>query len=144
MADRRIRLLIEGQEILACPERTTVIEAARLMKQRHVGAMMVVENGKLIGIFTERDALMRVLAEARDPLNTPMYDVMTRNPQVIHPDKLFAEALRIMHNGGFRHVPVVEEGRPIGMVSAGDAMGPELENFVTELLRDEQIGDVLA
>lgn len=144
MANRRIRTLVEGQEVAASPKNTTVVEAARLMKQRQVGALMVVEDGKLIGIFTERDALIRVVAEGRDARTTEIGEVMTRNPQAIHPDKPFADALRMMHECRFRHVPVVEDGRPIGMVSARDALGPELEDVVWELLRQEQIGDILA
>jgi CBS domain-containing protein len=144
MTQRTIRTIIEGQEILVAPAATTVAAAARLMKQRNVGAVMVVEDGVLVGVFTERDALFRVLAEGRDAGSTPLAQVMTPNPQTAHPDNLFSHALDIMHRGGFRHVPVVEDGRPVGMVSARDAMGPELEAFVYELLRQEQIDGVLA
>ena len=143
-ADRSIRVLIEGKESITCPETITVSAAARLMKRNRIGAIMVVDGDRLIGIFTERDALFRVLAEDRDLHNTRVADVMTRNPQAIHPDKQFADALQLMHDGRFRHVPVVENGRAIGLVSASDAMGPELEAFVWELLRQEQMGDVLA
>ena len=144
MVDRSIRTLIENKESITCPENMTVCEAARLMKRKRIGAIMVVEGDKLIGIFTERDALFRVLAEDRDLHTTRVADVMTRNPQSIHPDKQFADALQLMHTGRFRHVPVVENGRAVGMVSASDAMGPELEAFVWELLRQEQMSDVLA
>lgn len=144
MVDRSIRSLIDNAGCITCPQSMTVGEAARLMKQHHIGAIMVVENDKLIGIFTERDALFRVLAEGCDLHVTRVCDVMTRNPQSIGPDKPFADALQLMHRGRFRHVPVVEQGRAIGMVSASDAMGPELEAFVWELLRQEQMGDVLA
>lgn len=144
MVERSIRTLIDNKESITCPETMTVGEAARVMRHNRIGAIMVVEGTKLIGIFTERDALFRVLAEDRDSHSTRVADVMTRNPQSIHPDKQFAEALQLMHTGRFRHVPVVENGRAIGMVSASDAMGPELEAFVWELLRQEQMGDVLA
>ena len=144
MVDRSIRSLIDNAPPITCPESITVSEAARVMKQHRIGAIMVVEDDQLIGIFTERDALFRVLAEDRDLHATRVADVMTRNPQSIGPDKPFADALQLMHAGRFRHVPVVERGRAIGMVSASDAMGPELEAFVWELLRQEQMGDVLA
>jgi CBS domain-containing protein len=120
------------------------IDAARLMKESSVGALMVVEEGKLAGVFTERDALFRVIAEGRDVQSTQVADVMTRNPQTIHPDKPFGDALHVMYEGGFRHVPVVEDGRPVGMISARDALGPELEDFVYELLRQNQAEDILA
>jgi signal-transduction protein with cAMP-binding, CBS, and nucleotidyltransferase domain len=68
---------------------------------------------------------------------------MTPRPQTIHPDKPFGHALHLMLEGGFRHVPVVEDGRPMGMVSACDALGPELEQFVSELRDREHIGEIL-
>ncbi len=141
---RSIRMIIEDQEVVSATADTTVLEAARLMKQRKVGAVIVVEAGRLVGIFTERDALFRVVADGRDVQHTQLSEVMTRSPQSLHPDKSFGEALHIMHINGFRHVPVVEDGRPIGMVSARDALGPELEDFVYEMLRQEQVDNVLA
>ena len=144
MIDRSIRTLIADKESITCPETMSVGEAARVMKKNKIGAIVVVENDNLIGIFTERDALFRVLAEDRDLHATKVGDVMTRNPLSIHPDRPFADALQIMHTGRFRHVPVVENGRAIGMVSVSDAMGAELEAFVWEMLRQEQATDVLA
>lgn len=144
MSERTIRTIIEGQQILTAPSSITVSEAASLMKQRRVGAMMVVEEGRLVGVFTERDALFRVVAEGRDSNCTPLAEIMTPNPRTIQPDASFHQALEMMHEGKFRHVPVVEDGRPVGMVSARDALGPELEAFVYELLRQEQIAEVLA
>ncbi len=137
-------MIIEQREVASSPGAITVSEAARLMREKRVGAVAVVEEGKLIGIFTERDALFRIVAEGRDPQTVRLAEVMTRNPQTIHPDKPFADALHIMYEGGFRHVPVVEDGRPIGIISARDALGPELEDFVYELLRQEQGRDILA
>ena len=75
---------------------------------------------------------------------TPLSEVMTKNPRTIPPDRLFVQALSIMHEGRFRHLPVIEDGRPIGMISARDAFGPELEAFVYELLRQEQVSQILA
>src|ERR1035437_3480861 len=143
MSQRTIRMIIDQQDLVTASAKTTISDAARLMKQHHVGAIMVVADGNLVGIFTERDGLFRVPAEGRDG-QTTLDDVMTRNPVTIHPDRSFAEALQMMYGGSFRHVPVVEDGRPIGMVSARDALGPELEAFVYELLRQGQIEDILA
>jgi len=144
MTARTIRTIIKGQELLTARATITVSDAAKQMKQRDVGAMMVVEAGALAGIFTERDALFRVVADGRDGRTTMLADVMTRNPQTVGPDDSFTRALEMMHEGRFRHVPVVEDGRPVGMVSARDALGPELEAFVYELLRQEQVAEVLA
>ena len=141
---RTIRMIIEEQEPLTAPAKMTVDEAARLMKHNQCGAVMVVEDGRLVGIFTERDALFKVSAEGLDARTTRLAEVMTRTPHVIHPDKPFADALHLMHANGFRHVPVVEDGRPVGMVSARDALGPELEDFIYEWLRQERIDDILS
>ena len=144
MLERTIRNIIENQELVTATADTTVSDAAKLMKQRHVGAVMVVAEGKLVGVFTERDALFRVVAEGRDTKTTPLAGVMTHNPKTIAPDQLFAHALRMMYDGGFRHVPVVEDGRPVGIVSVRDALGPELEAIVYELLLQEHVDNVLA
>ena len=144
MTERTIREIIAGQELLTAPASMTVAEAARLMRQRNVGAMMVVDGDKLAGVFTERDALFRVVAAGLDVMSTPLSVVMTKNPQSITPDRSFVQALGMMHEGRYRHLPVVENGRPVGMVSVRDAFGPELEAFVYEILRQEQASQILA
>ena len=144
MSGRTIRSIIEGQELVTAPQSMPVGEAARLMKSHNIGAILVVEGDKLVGVFTERDALFRVVAEGRDANTTQVGAVMTRNPRTIEADSLFTLALQMMYEGGFRNVPVVENGRPVGLVSARDALGPELKDFVYEMLRQEQTTDVLA
>ncbi len=144
MQVRTIRMIIENEGVLTAPAKTTVSEAAGLMKQRQVGAILVVDDGRLAGVFTERDALYRVIAGGLDARMTLLADVMTRNPETIHPDRPFVEALHLMHQRGFRHVPVVENGQPIGMVTARDALGPELEDFVYAMLHQDQVAEVLA
>jgi CBS domain-containing protein len=144
MTNRTIRDVIAQQTPVTAPAAMTVRTAAAIMKERRVGAMMVVEQGQLVGVFTERDALCRVVAEGRDATITTLGDVMTANPRTVSPDAAFSSALELMHENRFRHVPVVENGQPIGMVSVRDAMGPELESFVYEMLRQEQVSEVLA
>jgi CBS domain-containing protein len=145
MPERPIRSIIAKQKILTATAEITVAEAARLMKKKSVGAVMVVkkDNGRLTGVFTERDAVFRVLAEGRDPKTTRLSDVMTPEPQTIAPEKPFGHALLMMYESGFRHVPVVEDGKPVGMVSARDALGPELQAFESELQRRTRIGEIL-
>ena len=144
MSHRSIGSIIEGQELVTAPGSATVAEAARLMREKAVGAVMVLDEGKLVGVFTERDALFRVVAESRDVQATHLAEVMTRHPRTVSPGMAFSDALHIMHEGGFRHVPVVEDGRPVGMISCRDALGPELEDFIYELLRQERAQDVLS
>ena len=144
MPQRPIRSVIAKQKVLTATAEITVTDAARLMKKKSVGAVMVVrDNGRLAGIFTERDAVFRVLAEGRDPKTTRLSDVMTPQPQTITPEKPFGHALLMMYESGFRHVPVVEDGKPVGMVSARDVLGPELQEFESELQRRTRIGEIL-
>jgi len=144
MPQRSIRKIIAQQKILTAPASTTIAAVAGQMKKAMVGAVMVTgDGGRLTGIFTERDALFRVLAEGRDPKTTRIAQVMTANPKTISPDRPFGHALLMMYDGGFRHVPVVENGKPIGMVSARDALGPELQEFESEMQRRTRIGEIL-
>src|SRR5262245_19984201 len=111
--ERPVRSIIEEQKPVTAGPEMTVSAAARLMKERRIGALLVVQEGRLTGIFTERDALFRVVAEGRDPAGTRIAEVMTANPRTIAPDRPFGHALHLMYEGGFRHVPVVENGRPL-------------------------------
>jgi CBS domain-containing protein len=90
------------------------------MQRHRVGAIIVVdENHHLLGIFTGRD-VVRLLAEGRNPAHTHLDLVMTREPSHLPPGHHAVDALRLMHDGGFRHVPVVEHDRVVGVVSHGD------------------------
>jgi len=141
--NRPIRQIIDRRRIIKATEHTTVAEAARLMKEARVGAILVVRKDHLVGIFTERDALTRVVAEDRDPAHTRLADVMTPNPRALSPDKPFGHALIMMHEQGFRHVPVVEHGRPVGVVSMRDALPPELDELQHDLADREHIAEIL-
>ncbi len=134
-----IKSVIEPRKLVVAGPDTSVSEAARLMKEGKVGALLVVEDGLLIGIFTERDALFRVMAGGLDPDSTLLRDVMTRDPTTVTPDESFGYALLLMHENGFRHAPVVEQGRPVGVVSARHALDPDLEEFTAEAERRKAI-----
>lgn len=98
----------------------TVQDACRLMHQHRIGAILVVdEHHKLEGIFTGRDAV-RLLAEGSNPRTTHLHAVMTHSPDHLPPTHTAIEALRLMHDGGYRHVPIVEHGKVVGIVSVGD------------------------
>jgi CBS domain-containing protein len=126
---------MQRRKLLLAPPTTVVAKAAKMMAARNVGAVLVVEGQQLVGIFTERDALVRVLAHGLDADETPIGEVMTREPQTVDPDKPFGYALMLMHESGFRHLPVVVQGKPVGIISARSAMDPELEEFVSEAQR---------
>jgi CBS domain-containing protein len=139
MAIRSVRSVVAHQTPLLASPTTTVLDAAHQMKAQGKGAVLVVEDSKLIGIFTERDALFRVIAAGRDPGPTALADVMTPQPQTIHPDEPFLHAMRIMHRGGFRHLPVAEHGRPLGMISARDALDDDLYELSVNLEQREHM-----
>ena len=139
MFSQRIRSVMERKKLLTAAPGTTVSEAAKLMAKKNVGAIMIVDDERLVGIFTERDALVRVIAEGRDSLTTRLAEVMTAAPHTVDPDKSFGYALLMMHENGFRHVPVTENGRPIGIVSSRNALDPDLEEFVSEAQRRKHI-----
>ena len=143
MSHRPIRSIIHNRAILTAEPTTTVTDAARLMQEHKTGALLVCEAGHLVGVFTERDALFRVIAAKRDPQTTLLGDVMTRDPQTVAPDKPLGHALHMMFEGGFRNVPVLDNARLIGVVSARDALGPELKTFVEEMDEREHIAEIL-
>ena len=134
-----VKSVLEPRKLVVAAPHTTVTEAARLMKEGKVGAVLVVEEGRLVGIFTERDALFRVIAPGLDPAKTELRGVMTRDPTTVAPDETFGYALLLMHERGFRHTPVVENGRPVGVISARHALDPDLEEFAAEAERRKHI-----
>jgi CBS domain-containing protein len=132
-----VRRVMAQERMLQADPQMSVREAAQQMAATGIGAMLVVEDGLLAGIFTENDAVARVVALGLDPRNTPLHLVMTPKPVTIGPDVPFGYALQLMHEHGFRHIPVVEADRPIGIVTSRDAMDPEMEEFICETQRRE-------
>jgi CBS domain-containing protein len=139
MFDMQIRSVMQRRKVLKALPQTAVSKVAKLMAGKNVGAAMIVENDRLIGIFTERDVVMRVVARGLDARTTPVADVMTPAPVTITPEKSFGYALLLMHEKGFRHLPVIENDRLIGIVSSRSAMDPNLEEFVSEAQRRKHL-----
>lgn len=137
MFDLPIKNLMEPKKLLTAAPEMVVSEASKLMASKNAGAVLVVEGGVLVGIFTERDAVFRVLAKGRDAATTQLRSVMTGDPATLAPGSSYGHALMLMQERGFRHVPVVEGTRVLGIVSARNAMDPDLEEFVAEARRRE-------
>ena len=126
MTQRRLGEIVRRQNPATLPSTATVQAACQIMRDRHIGAMLITgADGRLAGLFTGRDAVGRVLAEALDPRTTPLAAVMTARPETIGPNAHAIDALRLMQDGGFRHVPIVDDGRIVGIVSHGDFSGLE-------------------
>jgi CBS domain-containing protein len=133
MPNRPIRDIVRRGRLVTATEDLTVSDAARLMKETRVGAILVMKGEELAGIFTERDALNRVLAERLDPTTTRLAEVMTRDPDTISSDRPFGHALIMMYDHGYRHMPVVENGKAVGIVSMRDAQPPELKDLEVDV-----------
>lgn len=100
---------------------TSVLEAVHLMRERHIGCVLVVRGGKLKGIFTERDLVGRVIAAGLDPAKVPMRLAMTPKPECLRASDSIAFALNLMSLGGYRHIPLLDKaGAPVGVVSVKD------------------------
>ena len=123
---RRIIPDVIGEQVLAkLPPSAKVREAARLMRDRRVGSVLVVRDGRLAGIFTTRDLVDRVVAAGLSPERTRLDAVMTSHPDTIQPSALAMDALRRMQDGGYGHLPVVDHGSLVGIVSGRDFSGEE-------------------
>ena len=130
---RNMSDMVRNQAPVTLPPSATVREACRFMRDRRVGAVLVTEGeNRLLGIFTGRDAVHRVLAEGKSAARTKLADVMTRQPDTMPPGKTAIEALRLMEDGRYRHVPVVDGGRVVGIVSRFDFSGIELDRLDEE------------
>jgi len=118
----RICDLIKDQNTFQAELGHTVLETVRTMVEHNIGAVPVLHNGKLVGIFSERDLMKRVVAEGRDPRSTCMAEVMTDDPLTINMNDDLENCMALMRRHGFRHVPVCHEGHLVGMVSLRDIL----------------------
>lgn len=140
MFSLQVRDVLDRAKLLTAPPAMSVFDAAGLMQAHGSGAVLVLESERLVGILTERDIVFRVVARDLDSHNTPVVEVMTPSPMTVEPDRTFGHALIQMQKNGFRHLPVLQEGRVLGIVSARNALDPDLEEFVAEAVRREQFG----
>jgi CBS domain-containing protein len=144
MPNRLVSEVIQGRPFPTTGTGTTVREAAIIMKEWHSSAILVVNKKKLVGICTERDIVFRAVANHCDPANTAVSTIMTRNVQSIGPDKPFGHALHLMFEGGFRHIPVIDEnGHPVGLLAAHDALDSDGLDMEHDLVRREEITVIL-
>jgi len=110
----------KGHKLHTVSPEATVLDAVRQMNQERIGALLVLDGTDLVGIFTERDVLTRIVVQSRDPSATSVAEVMTSQPVVVSSQATVTEAMAIVTEKRCRHLPVVEEGRLIGLVSSGD------------------------
>jgi len=125
---------IHDQQLVAFAPDAVVREVVDAMAKRRFGAVPVVEDGKLVGIFTERDVLVRVVAARKDPETTRLAEVMTANPDTVKSSDAVLHALELMNQHGYRHLPVVDGGRLIGVVSIRDLYRSVKEQMDSDIL----------
>jgi CBS domain-containing protein len=119
--NRALGDIVEDQTPITLPETATVQAACRVMRDMRIGAILVTgEDGRLTGVFSGRDAVCRLVAEGLDPATTLLYAVMTMEPDALRPNQRASDALRMMNEGGYRHLPIVDGSRLVGIVSGGD------------------------
>jgi CBS domain-containing protein len=123
----RICDLIKNQETYHADMGQTVLETVRAMVERNIGAVPVLHNGKLVGIFSERDLMKRVVSEGRDPRSTCLAEVMTDDPLNVSMNEELENCMALMRRHGFRHLPVCHEGHLVGIVSLRDILLHDLD-----------------
>lgn len=124
---KSVKAIVGGRETVTVDPLTSVLEAARLMALRQVGAVPVVDGDRLVGIFTERDVLARVVAAGVDPATTPITDVMSTHLVVADVSEPYDVCLKRMQQARVRHLIVLEQGRLAGILSLRDLMAMDLD-----------------
>jgi CBS domain-containing protein len=128
MTERSVYQSIPNERVLSTSPQASVYEAACLMTAANCGSVLVVSQaGEMLGILTERDLMTKVVAEALDPKTTSVSEVMTKNPRFVTPDTSVSDAVLIMQEGGFRHLPILSSTyKVVGMFSIRDAAPREI------------------
>lgn len=121
-------LATKGADVSTIAQDKTVLDAAAMMNERHIGALMVMNGDEIAGIFTERDVLNRVVAKKKDPAATRIREVMTKKIACCERDTTLESCRTVMTKNKIRHLPVIEDGKIVGMISSGDILAREIKD----------------
>lgn len=125
--------IVQRRGLLFVQAQATVLDAAKFMDEHRIGAVPVLEDGRLVGVFSERDLMTRVVVPGADPRATRITDVMTRDLVIAQPDDTYETAAAKMAQRGFRHLPVVSAERLLGFLSLRDLLRVEIEEQAESL-----------
>lgn len=126
-------LASKGRDVHSVGPKASVLEAVELMNEKHIGAVLVLDDGRPVGMFTERDVLTQIVPKRLDPAGTPVVDVMIRDILVVGPETTIEEAMAIFTEKRCRHLPVMEGDELLGLISSGD---------VTRWISDRQHAEI--
>lgn len=119
---KKVRELIEGRSVVSTSPESTVLDAVRTMTERNIGAMPVIQDSRLVGVFSERDLMTRVVARQLSPVETSISDVMSGNVSSATPDDELTECIEKMKKNGYRHLPVLDGDKVVGFISLRDLL----------------------
>ncbi len=133
MKQKLVPDVVKTQELILVPEDTSVLTVSKLMAEKNIGAVLVVNHGNLVGIVTERDLNNKVLSRGIDPATAEVATIMTRDPDTLPPDADAIAALTLMQSKHYRHLPITQGKRAVGIVSIRDLFKLAYEHLVEEV-----------
>ncbi len=121
-------LQVKGNKVISVTENSSLMDVLTLMAEKKIGAVLVMDEGKIVGIFSERDFVRKVAKTKQIDLNMPVKDLMTKEVFVISSDETLDECMAVMSTTRIRHLPVVDEGKLVGLISIGDVVKFSIED----------------
>ena len=112
----------KGSNVFSVTRDTTVLEAIKLLSEKNIGALPVIEEGKLLGIFSERDYARKIILKGKTSNDTPVKEIMTENPYTVEPGQTLEDCMTIMSDRHIRHLPVIQDNAVVGMISVSDVV----------------------
>lgn len=112
----------KGSQVFSVTRDTTVLDAIKLLSEKNIGALPVIEEGKLLGIFSERDYARKIILKGKTSNDTPVKEIMTENPYTVEPGQTLEDCMTIMSDRHIRHLPVIQENAVVGMISVSDVV----------------------
>ncbi len=122
----KVKDLVKNRETFTVQQHQTVLEVAKFLVEHNIGAVPVLHDKKLVGIFSERDIMKRVVAEARDPRTTKISDIMTKGPVTVTPETTVEECMVLMRDHNCRHLPICQDNALWGLISLRDVLTHEV------------------